>query len=76
MRCISDFCDVVYVHYDVAFSLFFPIMVRWIDIPISCGFWLLSVHSSIYVDPILLGVEVLCLILIFESLGVLLCFYG
>ena len=53
--------DVIYVHCDVAFSMFFPVMVRWIDVPISCCFWLSSVHSSIYVDPVLPGVEVLCL---------------
>ena len=47
LRCISEFCDIVYVHCDVAFSMFFPIMVRWIDVLPSCYSYSSSVHSSI-----------------------------
>ena len=39
----------------------FLLWFRWIDIPISLLFLHLSVHSSIYVDSVLPGVEVLCL---------------
>ena len=61
---------------DVAFSMFFPVMVRWIDVLPSCYSCSSSVHSLTHVDPGLLDVEVLCLISHFESLGVFLCFYG
>ena len=58
LRCISEFLQCCYVHYDVSFSMFFPAMVR-------CSSFMLflhsSVHSSIYVDLVLPGVEVLCL---------------
>ena len=76
LRCIHVYCDVVYVHCDIAFSMFFPVMVRWIDVPLSFLLVHSSVHSSICVDPVLPGVEVLCLFFLFVSLGVFLCFYG
>ena len=72
-RCSSFFdviyvhCDVTSVHCDVSFSIFITAMVRWIDVS---SFMLLlhsSVHSSIYVDLVLPGVEVLCLISHFLS---------
>ena len=62
LRCIFEFCDVVYVYCDVAFSMFFPVMVRWIDVLPSCYSCSSIVHSLTHVDPILPGVEVLCLI--------------
>ena len=34
---------------------------RWIDVPLSFLVMHSSVHSSIYVDPVLPGVDVLCL---------------
>ena len=49
LRCIS-------VHCDVASVLFW---FRWIDVPRSLLFMHLIVHSSIYVDLVLPGVEVL-----------------
>ena len=61
LRCISEFCDVVYVHCDVVFSMFFPVMVRWIDVLPSCYSYNSSVHSLTHVDPVLPSVEVLCL---------------
>ena len=52
------FCDVVYVHCDVAFSMFFPVMVRWIDFLPSCYSCSSSVHSLTHVDLVLPSVEV------------------
>ena len=41
---ISVHCDVAFVHCDVYFSMFFTVLVRWIDVPLS----LLLVHSSVH----------------------------
>ena len=77
LRCIFVYCDVVYVHYNVAFSMFFPVMVRWLDVLPSCYSCSLSVHSLTYVDPVLPGVEVLCSGFPFLSpLECFSCFYG
>ena len=61
LRCISKFFHVVYVLYNVSFSMFFPVMVQWIDVLPSCYSCSLSVHSLTHVDLVLPGVEVLCL---------------
>ena len=60
LSCISVHCDVAFVHCDVYFSMFFTVLVRWIDVPLSLLLVHSSVHFSICVDPVLPGVEVLC----------------
>ena len=54
-------CDVAFVHCDVYFSMFVTVLVRRIDVLLSLLLVHSSVHSSICVDPVLPGVEVLCL---------------
>ena len=58
-------CDVAFVHCDVYFSIFFTVLVRRIDVPLSFLLVHSSVYSSIYVDPVLPGVEFSLLFVMF-----------
>ena len=58
---ISVHCDVAFVHCDVISVCSLLLWFRWIEVSLSLLLVHSSVHSSIYVDPVLPGVEVLCL---------------